>query len=165
MNPHDEKNALFIERLIRLCKYGGHRSLLQRYWQDASRHQAMPALGKLSAIGHDPTTFVSALYAIHPLHSENGLGVGHAALCLGERRNDTHPFDTHFRRLIACNQIEETATQLLHLVKRLSQKSIPLDYAKLLKELRLWATDHQESVKTTWAKEFWQARPTTTFSE
>ena len=156
MNPYDETNTRFIAQLARLCDDRGHSAALRRYWSETTRHQALPVLGRLGAIGDDRTTIVAALYAVHHNHAE-GFGIGRAALRLGERKDADHPYDSHFRRLLACDALDNLAPQLHRLVQRLSRESIPLDYAKLLKELRFWSTGHAESVKTSWAKEFWQA--------
>jgi len=156
MNPSDEINSRFIAHLVRLCDDRGHSASLRRYWSETTRHQALPILGRLGAIGDDRTATIAALYAVHPSHAE-GAGIGYVALQLGDRKDGDHPYDRHFRRLLACDALDDLAPQLYRLVKRLSRDSIPLDYAKLLSELRFWSKGHAETVKTTWAKEFWQA--------
>ncbi|MGL4400111.1 MAG: type I-E CRISPR-associated protein Cse2/CasB [Luteolibacter sp.] len=156
MNPYDESNSRFIAQLTKLCDDRGHSAVLRRYWSETTRHQALPVLGRLGAIGDDRTSTIAALYAVHPNHVE-GSGIGRAALWLGDRKDGDHPYDRHFRRLLACTDLDDLAPQLHRLVKRLSREGIPLDYAKLLKELRFWSTGHAENVKTFWAKEFWQA--------
>jgi len=156
MNPHEEANTRFIANLTRLCEDRGHSASLRRYWSDATRHQALPILGRLGAIGDDRSSTIAALYAVHPNHAES-MGLGRAALRLGERKDGDHPYDRHFRRLLAGSDLQDLAPQLHRLVKRLSREGIPLDYALLKKQLNFWTTGHSESVKTTWAKEFWQA--------
>lgn len=156
MNPYDESNSRFIAQLAKLCDDRGHSASLRRYWSETTRHQALPVLGRLGAIGDDRTSTIAALYAVHPNHAE-GSGIGRAALRLGDRKDGDHPYDRHFRRLLACTDLDDLAPQLHRLVKRLSREGIPLDYAKLLQELRFWSTGHAENVKTHWAKEFWQA--------
>jgi CRISPR type I-E-associated protein CasB/Cse2 len=156
MNPYEETNSRFIAQLARLCDDRGYSASLRRYWSETTRHQALPTLGRLGAIGDDRTSTIAALYAVNPNHVE-GSGIGRAALRLGDRKDGDHPYDRHFRRLLACTDLEDLAPQLHRLVKRLSREGIPLDYAKLLKELRFWSTGHSENVKTSWAKEFWQA--------
>ena len=156
MNPYDETNSRFIAQLARLCEVRGHSASLRRYWSETTRHQALPVLGRLGAIGDDRTSTVAALYAVHPKHAE-GVGIGRAALRLGDRKDGDHPYDRHFRRLLACTDLDDLAPQLYRLVKRLSREGVPLDYTKLLKELRFWTTGHAENVKTSWATDFWQA--------
>ena len=156
MNPYDESNSRVIAQLARLCDDRGHSASLRRYWSETTRSAALPILGRLAAIDDDRKSIIAALYAVHPTHAE-GSGIGRAALRLGDRKDGDHPYDRHFRRLLACTDLDDLAPQLHRLVKRLSREGIPLDYAKLLKELRFWSTGHAENVKTFWAKEFWQA--------
>lgn len=156
MNPHEENNLRFIANLARLCEDRGHSASLRRHWSETTRHQALPILGRLGAIDDDRSTTIAALYAVHPLHAQ-GWGVGRAALHLGDRKDGNHPYDRHFRRLLAGSNLTDLAPQLHRLVKRLSREGIPLDYAQLKKQLNFWTTGHAESVKTSWAKDFWQA--------
>jgi CRISPR type I-E-associated protein CasB/Cse2 len=156
MNSHEEANTRFVANLAHLCKDPGHSASLRRYWSEATRHQALPILGRLGAIGDERSSAIAALYAVHPNHT-GGVGLGRAALRLGERKDGDHPYDRHFRRLLAGGDLQDLAPQLYRLVKRLSREGIPLDYALLKQQLNFWTTGHSESVKTTWAKEFWQA--------
>lgn len=156
MKSHDESNSSFITQLAKLCEDRGHSASLRRYWSETTRPAALPILGRLGAIGDDRKSIVAALYAVHPAHAE-GLGIGRAALRLGERKDGEHPYDRHFRRLLACADLDDLAPQLHRLVKRLSREAVPLDYSKLLTQLRFWTSGHAEGVKTDWAKEFWQA--------
>ncbi|MEO5917261.1 MAG: type I-E CRISPR-associated protein Cse2/CasB [Luteolibacter sp.] len=157
MKSHEESNSQFIAQLAKICENDrGHAASLRRYWSATTEHQALPILGRLGAIGDDRKSTVAALYAVHPAHAE-GMGIGRAAIRLGERKDGEHPYDRHFRRLLACGDLTDLAPQLHRLVKRLSSEAVPLDYAKLLRELNFWSAGYSERVKTDWAKEFWQA--------
>lgn len=155
MKDHQQQNENFVTSLQRLCQDRGHAAALRRYWSATTRHQALPILGRLGAIGRLPKSTVAALYAVHPDH-QNGRGIGRAAYGLGKPSDGEHPYDRHFRRLLSCDELSDLATQLHRLVKRLEREGIGLDYAQLLKDLRLWSAGHAESVKTDWAKDFWQ---------
>ncbi len=156
MKSHEESNAQFIAQLVKLCDDRGHTAALRRHWSETTKYQALPMLGRLSAIGDDRKSTVAALYAVHPSHAD-GFGIGRAAFRLGERKDGDHPYDRHFRRILACDDLTELAPQLYRLVRRLSREGVPLDFAKLLRELNFWSTGYSERVKTDWAKEFWQA--------
>ena len=64
--------------------------------------------------------------------------------------------ERHFRRLLAADDLDDLAPRLQHLVRRLQQEGIPLDYAVLLGNLRRFSNDPQ-TVRTQWAMSFWQA--------
>ena len=157
MKNSDDSNSDFIARLAKICDNDrGKAACLRRYWSTTTRAYAYQALGSLGALGDHPATLVAALYALHPSH-QTGQGIGTAALKLGERKEGEHPYDRHFRRLLACEDLMELAPPLHRLVKRLATEGKPLDYTELLKQLRFWENGYSQGVKITWAKQFWQA--------
>lgn len=145
----------FLTRLQSIAGDRGNRAALRRYWSPATRHQAYPLLGQLGALRDERKTILAALFAEHPEHHK-GQTVGKAALRLGDRKDGEHPYDRHFRRLLACDSLEELALQLHRLVKRLCCEGVGLDYAELHKNLNYWA-NYREHVKVGWAAGFWQA--------
>jgi CRISPR type I-E-associated protein CasB/Cse2 len=145
----------FLTRLQSIVADRGNRAALRRYWSPTTRHQAYPLLGQLGALSDDRKTILAALYAEQPEH-KTGQSVGKAALRLGDRKDGEHPYDRHFRRLLACDSLDDLAQQLHRLVKRLQREGIGLDYAELLKNLNFWA-NYSEDVKVRWAADFWQA--------
>jgi CRISPR type I-E-associated protein CasB/Cse2 len=152
---------IFLKQLKRLIddtegrNNRGNRAALRRYWSPTTRPQAFPMLGQLGALTDDRKAILTALYAEHPEHQE-GQYLGKAALKLGDRKDGNHPYDHHFRRLLACDSLDDLAQQLHRLVKRLQREGIALDYAELHKNLNFWA-NYSESVKVRWAADFWQA--------
>jgi len=161
---HDAQNASFVEALQKLCHDRGHRAELRRYWSERTRHYAWPVLGHLRALDDERKMLLAALYATHeregaPAHAAEGPSVGKAFLQLAGGHGNAEGFDSaerHFRRLLACETFDELAGQLQRLVKRLERKGIPLDYVRLLRDLRFWR-NNAERVKTDWALDFWQA--------
>jgi len=151
----ETKTDTFLPHLQKVVEDRGKRASLRRYWSDATLSQAYPILGELGALGNQRATILAALFAEHPLHKE-GIGIGKAALLLGDRKDGNHPFDAHFRRLLACDDLDDLAQQLHRLVKRLAREPVGLDYKKLHKNLNFWGK-YTESVKLEWARDFWQA--------
>ncbi len=151
----------FLPRLRNAVEDRGKRAAIRRYWSPATRHQAYPPLGLLGALDDPRKAFLAALYAEHPEHQE-GDTVGKAALRLGERKDGEHPYDRHFRRLLACEDMGTVSDpgdlpQRLHrLVKRLAREPLALDYRELHKNLNDWG-NWADSVKLRWASDFWQA--------
>lgn len=154
-------NDPFVERLVQQIdrsKDRGRAAELRRFWSPTTRHYAYPVLARLG-VTHpgQPDAFTAALFAVHPQNVPGGNTVGKAALALGERKEDHHPYDSHFRRLLASDSIEDAAQQLHRLVKRLSrsQPPIALDYNRILWDLRNWSKK-ADDVKARWAMDFWQ---------
>lgn len=150
-----EKQNTFFPRLQKIVDDRGNRAALRRYWSSATRHQAYPQLGQLNALHDARKTILAALFAEHPMH-QAGLSIGKAALRLGDRKDGTHPYDNHFRRLLACDSLDDLAHQLHRLVKRLQRDGIGLDYQMLHKNLNFWA-NYSDNVKVDLAADFWQA--------
>ncbi|MCP5535197.1 MAG: type I-E CRISPR-associated protein Cse2/CasB [Akkermansiaceae bacterium] len=148
-------HADFIKRLQKITDDRGNRAALRKYWSPTTRHQAYPILGLLGALGDERKTITAALFAEHPEHREN-ISVGKAALLLGDRKDGDHPYDRHFRRLLACDDLTDLGQQLHRLIKRISREGIGLDYADLHKRLNFWA-NYRDEVKLYWAADFWQA--------
>ncbi len=151
----EQPENTFLSQLRRICADPGSRAALRRYWSPTTRHQAYPLLGQLGALEDKRKTYLVALYSEHP-EDQKGQGVGKAALRLGERKDGEHPYDRHFRRLLACDALEDLAVQLHRLVKRLGREGIGLDYEVLYKNLNFWK-NYSEDTKVRWAAEFWQA--------
>lgn len=155
----------FLERLQAIAKDRGNSAALRCYWSSATRHKAYPVLGHLHALEDKRKEILAALYAEHA-KSETvnvhvpGQSVGKAALRLGDRENDRHPYDSHFRRLLASDSLQDLSQQLHRLVKRLERGnkhgSICLDYEQLWKDLNFWA-NYSENVKYKWAADFWRS--------
>lgn len=156
-----DKQHAFLKQLKRLVddtkgrNNRGNRAALRRYWSPATRYQAYPILGQIGALTDDRKAILAALYAEQPEHQE-GQTVGKAALKLGDRKDGNHPYDHHFRRLLACDSLKDLAQQLHRLAKRLQREGIGLDYAALHENLNYW-TNSSERVKVAWAADFWQA--------
>jgi CRISPR type I-E-associated protein CasB/Cse2 len=145
----------FLARLRNSTYDRGTRAALRRYWSPTTRYLAYPPLGQLGALRDDRKAALAALYAEHPQHVP-GLSLGKAALQLGDCNDGKHPFDPHFRRLLACDSLDDLTQQLYRTVKRLQSRGIGLDYELLYKHLNMWS-NYSEDVKVRWAADFWQA--------
>ncbi|MDQ8189674.1 type I-E CRISPR-associated protein Cse2/CasB [Roseibacillus persicicus] len=148
-------HSAYLTRLSKALAHRGDRAALRRYWSETTRHQSYPVLGKIGALEDKRKTILAALYAEHP-EQRLGISIGKGALRLGKREDGNHPYDKHFRRLLASDDLEDLAQQLHRLVKRLSREGIGIDYELLQKNLNFWA-NYREDVKLRWAADFWQA--------
>ncbi|RFC42797.1 MAG: CRISPR-associated protein Cse2 (CRISPR_cse2) [Verrucomicrobia bacterium] len=161
---YQKQNEDFVSALIQVCGDRGLRAAMRRWWSEGTRHYAYPILGKLFALDDDRRTLVTALYAVHSkdsafAHVSGAHSIGSAALKVagGSSQADAFPsMKRHFRRLLSAESLDDLGPQLHRLVKRLERESIPLDYARLLGDLRQFS-NNPEAVKTRWAIAFWQA--------
>jgi CRISPR type I-E-associated protein CasB/Cse2 len=160
---HEEE---FLRRLVVTVGGEGNRGTraeLRRYWSLTTRHYATMQLAKLGALRSylNPEALLALLYAEHPEHRQQGSSLGRALLTLAggsAQSSGFEAFERHFRRLLACEggDLNELSTVLHRFVKRLSKESIPLDYNKLLWDLRKWHTSSEE-VKTQWTRSFYNS--------
>lgn len=155
MNDYEKSRNSFLDALKHAASDSGKRAGLRRYWSPATRHQAYPVLGALGALKDQRKSLLAALYAEHPEHRP-GVTIGKAAYSLGKPADGEHPYDQHFRRLLACDDLTELGQQLHRLVRRLAREGNGLDYSLLLKDLNFWA-NYSDDVKLRWAAGFWQA--------
>lgn len=155
-SARDAENQKFLADLTRACEDRGQRAALRRYWSDATRHDAYPVLGRLRSIGHEPRSLIAALYAEHPHHSDSARSLGQT--CLRIAGGDVENYETHFRRLLASDDLTDLSAQLHRAIRRASREGagLPVNYLRLLKDLAFWR-DYGDSVKTRWAQDFWQA--------
>ncbi len=174
MKDFQPENEAFVARLVEICRDSGYRAALRRWWSPTTRHHALPILGgKLFALNEKllvtPEIILSALYATHAndsfqAHRSGGNSIGQSALELGGKKMSSGKFpsmERHFRRLLACDSLNDLAMQLNRLIKRLERERIPLDYVLLLKHLSFWSKpsrpELRDVVKTRWSLHFWQA--------
>lgn len=155
MSTTTNQTTHYLEHLRKVVDDRGKRAALRRYWSPATRYQAYPVLGELRALDDKRKALLATLYAEHPEHRPR-VGIGAAARQLGTPKAGEHPYECHFRRLLACESTDDLGQQLHRLVKRLAREAIGLDYEDLHKRLNFWA-NFREEVKVRWAGEFWQA--------
>ena len=155
-SAHEVENQKFLNQLIRACEDRGQRAALRRYWSPATRHDAFPVLGRLRAIGNEPRTLVAGLFAEHPHHSDAARSLGQT--CLRVAGGEVENYESHFRRLLSCDDLADLAVQVHRAIKRASREAagLPVNYLRLLKDFAFWR-DYRDNVKTRWAQDFWQA--------
>lgn len=166
---YQKQNEDFVAALLRECFDRGTRAELRRYWSERTRHYAYPVLGKLRALDNPPRRTTAALFAAHDreqsrAHRKGGATVGGAFLYLaggGRTKPAYESTERHFRRLLACDSLDDLAAQLHRLVKRLERDGFPIDYERLVQDLWRWKYN-AERVKTDWSLDFWQAADTNT---
>lgn len=163
-SDYQKENEAFVSDLSGLLKDRGLVANLRKWWSPATRHYAYPVLGRIRALKDDRRMLAAALFAVHatggnPPHVANGTSIGKAALALAGGSTKAPGFgsmERHFQRLLAADDLDDLTPHLHRLAKRLGNTSIPLDYSRLLGDLRQFR-DHSQRIKTQWAVDFWQA--------
>lgn len=156
MSTESQEKDSLVKRLLPIASphNRGKRAALRHYWSEATRSHAFPILGQVGALGDARKTILAALFAINPNH-QAGVSVGTAARRIDTTKSEDHPYERHFNRLLANDTLAELAQGLYRLNKRLERQQIGLDYNLLNQHLHFWNQD-SDSIKTDWAKHFWQ---------
>jgi CRISPR type I-E-associated protein CasB/Cse2 len=129
---------------------------LRRWWSPATRHYAYPVIAKLAggqALDDIPLCTVAALFAEHPQDDKKSRNLGTTCREIAGKERET--FETHFRRLLACQDLETDLAPVLHrIAKRAKKEGKGINYSQLHHDLARWK-NNAEKIKTAWAKEFW----------
>lgn len=159
------RDQRFVETVIERCQNDkGLAARLRRADNPATEYQSWELLGSLSYLGvnleeeHKRLPYVTVAAAIAKSKSErNGsLRLGQAiADCYKEGRKDDQA-KTRLRRLLACNELPEACRILRPILTLIDSKvGQPLDYVRLLRQLRFFGFESGQRTKTQWAQEFY----------
>ncbi len=102
-------------------------------------------------------TALPALFAWHRRHHAGASNFGATCRALAGDQRET--FDTHFRRVLAADRIEDLIEVLRRHLLRAATEGVALDYKQLGIDLLQWrkSPDAARKVKVRWAKEYFRA--------
>lgn len=157
------KEQRFIHFVIDRCKKDkGFAAKLRRADNPNTEYQSWEILGPWIDLENKfqrlPYATVGSAISRAKLEANGNLSLGKAIAMAYAEKGATEYSDqakARLRRLLACNDVEE-ACRIIRSVLTLVQSKAnqPLDYAKLLSELRYFG----EKTKTRWAKDFYGQR-------
>ena len=109
----------------------------------------------------DTYYLVAALFAHHPAPWNEGSGPSNLGASFARLRNSGHSspeaLDRRFTSLLGVDA-EDLHLHLRHAVSLLKSNDVPVDWGRLLTDLRWWG--HEDRwVQRRWAQEFWGAIP------
>ena len=157
------KEQSFIRFVIERCKKDkGFAAKLRRADNPNTEYQSWEILGPWIDLENKfqrlPYAAIGSAISRAKLETNGNLSFGKAIAMAYAEKGTTEYSDqakARLRRLLACNDMEE-ACRIIRPVLTLVQSKVnqPLDYAKLLSELRYFG----EKTKTRWAKDFYGQR-------
>jgi len=104
----------------------------------------------------EPAYIVGSLFALNP---EPG-GKGNIGTAFAMVEQPSESLEKRFVALLNCHR-DDLPNHLRQAVSLLKSKDIPINWRKLLKDIRSW--DHEDRfVQQQWAREFWQSKIRTT---
>lgn len=97
--------------------------------------------------------FIAAsLFALHPANSESG-NMGTAFRQIGLASGDSGSIERRFVHLLNSHP-DDLPSRLRHAIGMAKSKNVPVNYSRLLRDLRYWDSDSRK-VQQRWAEEFW----------
>jgi CRISPR system Cascade subunit CasB len=152
----------FVEAVIERCKNDkGLAARLRRADNPATEYQSWELLGSLGIDLENPferLPFVTVSSAIAKSKAEsNGvMTLGRAIAACYEDGRDSHQAKARLRRLLACTELAEVCRILRPVLTLINSKvGQPLDYARLLRQLRFFTYESGQRTKAQWAQEFY----------
>ena len=152
----------FVETVIDRCQNDkGLSARLRRADNPAMEYQSWELLGWFGVDlekDYERLPFVTVAAAIAKSKSEkNGsLRLGQAiALCYKDGNQDSQA-KAKLRRILACNDLAEVCRILRPVLTLINNRvGQPLDYMRLLRQLRFFGHESGQQTKTQWAMEFY----------
>lgn len=156
-----ETNNSFVGKLYALARREDRGKLadLRRGLSDGTQQSAWPVLGAFGAFQSSIPLLVfqsvGAFFALHPHIARFGnMGTTCRRLRHEQDMSKPDPFDARFRRLLACDSLDDLCGQLVGVVKMAKANDVPVDYDRLFTDLR-WFDNNPQRVKIDWAKHYW----------
>lgn len=152
----------FVETVIERCQSDkGLAARLRRADNPATEYQSWELLGWFGVDlekDYERQPFVTVAAAIAKSKSErNGsLTLGRAiAACYDDGRESSQA-KARLRRLLACSELSEACRILRPILTLIDSKvGQPIDYVRLLRQLRFFDFESGQRTKTQWAQEFY----------
>lgn len=151
----------FLGALRRIEDDRGKMAALRRGLSEGTQRAAWPVIASLGMdIGNQAAITVAGLFATHPVVS-NARSLGQTcrfiAVDSGLASDIPESFDKRFRRLIACDTVEEVSGQLSAWIRLAKSKGVGVNYAELYNDLYWWSKDADKK-RIRWARDFWSPR-------
>ena len=152
----------FVETVIERCqKDKGMAARLRRADNPATEYQSWELLGWFGVDlekDYERLPFVTVAAAIAKSKAErNGnLTLGKAIAHCYEDGRESDQAKARLRRLLACSELTEACRILRPILTLINSKvGQPLDYTRLLRQLRFFGYESGHRSKTQWAQEFY----------
>jgi len=163
-----ERATVFVNALRRIRNDRGKLAALRRALADNPRVHvdAWPVIAGLGGdIGQQAYVAIAALYASHPEESNTrNFGETCRRIAQSDAKDIADSFERRFRRLLACDTVEDLISQLRSWIRLAASKRVGVNYESLMNDI-LWWNRSADRTKVEWARSFWpsgQVAPTET---
>ena len=155
------KSAAVVHYTIERCRHdNGLAAALRRADNPDTEYQSWEFLAAFVDLDNArkrlPYATVAAAIARAKAERNGSVGIGRAIAECYEDDNQSNQAKAKLRRLLACEQVEETCRILRPLLRLVEAKDASrLDYVRLLDDLLSFSFDPQR-VKSRWAQDFFR---------
>lgn len=156
------KEQQFVQFIIKRCNEDkGFAARLRRADNPATEYQSWEILGAWVDLENSyqrlPYATVAAAIARSKVSANGSIGLGKALAHVYTNKINSDQGSAKLRRLLGCNDMPEVCRIIRPILTLIESKaSQPLDYARLLSELRYFG----ERTKVRWAQDFYSQRST-----
>lgn len=155
-----DRAADFVGALRRASNDRGKMAALRRGLTDNPRLlvDAWPVIASLGGdIGNAAYVAIAALFASHPKDEPNLRNFGETCrrIAQGDGKDIAESFERRFRRLLACDSVDDVIGQLRSWVRLAAGKGVDVNYESLFADLWNWPW-YADDIRVKWAKSFWQ---------
>ena len=155
-----ERAADFVGALRRARNDRGKLAALRRGLTGNPRLHvdAWPVIAGLGGdIGQPAYVAIAALYASHPEESNaRNFGETCRRIAQGDSQDIAESFERRFRRLLACDSVDDVVGQLRSWVALASSRGVAVNYESLFADLWNWPW-YADDIRVKWARSFWQS--------
>lgn len=155
-----ERALDFVGALRRARNDRGKLAALRRGLTDNPRLHvdAWPVIAGFGGdIGQAAYVAIAALFASHPEESNaRNFGETCRRIAQGDGKEIAESFERRFRRLLACDGVEDIIGQLRSWVRLGASKGVGVNYEALFADLWNWPW-YADDIRVKWAKSFWQS--------
>ena len=154
-----ERAAEFVGALRRVRNDRGKMAALRRGLTDSPRLHvdAWPVITGLGGNIGEPYVTIAALYASHAEESNaRNFGETCRRIAQGDGKDIAESFERRFRRLLACEAVDDLISQLRSWVRLAANKGVGVNYESLFADLWNWPW-YADDIRVRWAKSFWHS--------
>jgi CRISPR system Cascade subunit CasB len=114
-------------------------------------------VGYENAVHHALTLYAAHQQGQSATMHQPGISLGDACAQLAGRHHSREPIERRFTAVATADSVDDLAAHLRGLVTLLRGHGLPLDYERLVADLRWWAdAPHRSRVRHRWGRDFYR---------
>jgi len=154
-----------VEKLKRWKNDSGALANLRCALRSNLKTRAWPLLAQMTSLEGPLAVAYETVCGLWASSPDSHKQVGNFGSTCRKIRGDHESFDLRFRRLLSCDDREELCDRIVPVALAAQAKGIAVDYDLLLKDIKYFAGDGLDRVRTSWAQAYWGSSDTESADE